>query len=782
MKREIGWLLGISLTVLVVLLVGNNHWHRFARHNDTTGPTSGPDYTATPATWSGRQACVECHAEADSLWQLSDHARAMQEPSPETITADFNQATFTHYGVTSTFSRDGDRYLVNTDGPDGQMTTFDVAYVFGYYPLEQFLIEFPDGRLQALNVCWDSRPLEEGGQRWFHLYPDDPTPATDLFHWTGVLQNWNYMCAECHSTNLRRNYDPVQDTYQTRWFEINVSCEACHGPGSRHILWEKAEAQKLRPANSDGKRGLVVNLKSPDQGIWIFEDGKNTAVRSEPLASRIDGESCAHCHARRSALTEEYEWGKPFADHHRLRLLEENYYHADGQNQDEVYVWGSFLQSKMHAAGVTCSDCHDYHTGKVRGDGHQVCSQCHRAEFYDSPDHHFHQLGKGGDSCLDCHQQSRNLMVVDGRRDHSFRIPRPDLSLELGTPNACSDCHTDQTVQWSQDAIVKWYGPDRLQGPHYAIALHAGRTGSPGALDKLRFLIGADDQPAIARATALSLIPRFALASQVPEVRTALDSDEDLMRAAAVRALESSSPEERLSLGTALLDDEVFDVRLAAARLLARLPADRFDGMETQKARRLWEDHLNEFQERPENMIELAGYFGSQGQWEKAEEYLQRAIALEPRMSGPYLNLAEVKRQLGQPRAAQSVLEEGLEKATEPADLHHSLGLFKVRQGDMAGAVPSLQRAATMHPGIPRYGYVLAVALHDTGQREESLIVLEEVLKEHTWENNCLQAHVMYALESGDPKRALGSAQKLVQLAPQNPQAQQWLATIQAWE
>ncbi|RKZ16526.1 hypothetical protein DRQ50_06005 [bacterium] len=782
-RREVVWFTLACVVVTGVLLVGNNHWGRHVERATTGGQSTGPDYSHVPATWVGRAACAECHAAADTMWTGSDHDLAMQIPGPETVTADFDGATFTHFGVASTFTRRGHKYLVRTDGPDGAPTDFEIAYVFGYEPLEQFLIRFPDGRLQALNVCWDSTPADQGGQRWFHLYPDHETPAHDLFHWTGMLQNWNYMCAECHSTNLRRNYNEQDDTYDTIWSELNVSCEACHGPGSRHITWERAQARGLRPRDESGSRGLVVNLKSPDRGMWAFEPDKNTAVRTEPLASRVEIESCARCHARRAPITLDYDYGRPFLDHYRLILLDENLYAADGQNQDEVYVYGSFLQSKMYAAGVTCSDCHDYHSTGTLGQGNGVCSKCHRAEVYDTPKHHFHQLGKGGDGCSDCHQQARKVMVVDPRRDHSFRIPRPDLSLELGTPNACSDCHTDKTVQWSQDTIVKWYGEDRQQGPHFAVALHAGRTGAPGALDRLRFLIGAPDQPGIAKATALSLVPRFAAASEVPEAIRALGHDDPLVRGAAVRAMASSPAERQLTLVLPLLQDDVRDVRVAAAGMVATLPASLADPTAdpaVARAHDIWRDYLMSNRDRPESQLGLADLHAHQGENSAAEERFRRALVIEPRYSPAYVNFADFLRRTQRPQAAIDVLREGVMTATDPADIHHSLGLLLVSQGDMDGALAELGKAVSQRPEDARFSYVYAVALHDAGQVESSLQVLGDLLTKRPWDRDCLQTLVLYALENDRPELAIDPAERLVKLNPGNAQLQSLLARARA--
>lgn len=782
-KREVRWFVVACCLITGILLVGNNHWGRHVEPDMVGERSAGPDYSHVPATWTGRSACFECHATVDSVWTGSDHDLAMQIPGPTTITADFGDATFTHFGVTTTFFRRDEKYMVRTDGPDGVLTDFEVAYVFGYYPLEQFLIRFPDGRLQALNVCWDSHTAEEGGQRWFHLYPDDETPADDLFHWTGMLQNWNYMCAECHSTNLKRKYDPQQNTYETSWSELDVSCEACHGPGSRHITWERAQARGLRPRDESGARGLVVDLESPDQGLWVFEEGKSTAVRSEPLASRIEVESCARCHARRAQLTSDYEYGQAFNDHYRLILLSDPLYAADGQNQDEDYVYGAFLQSKMYAAGVTCSDCHDSHSTGTLGVGNQVCAKCHRAEVFDTPKHHFHQMGKGGDSCLDCHQQARKVMVVDARRDHSFRIPRPDLSLELGTPNACSDCHDDKPVQWAQDAIVQWYGAERLQGPHYAMALHAGRTGAPMALARLRFLVGSEDYPGIARATALSLMPRYAATSEVPEAVKALGHRDPLIRGAAVRALSSSPPDRQLALALPLVQDEVRDVRIAAAGVVAGLPAavaNAEGNSAVAHAYDVWRAHLQNNLERPETHMELAAFHIVLGETATAEENFRSALALQSYYGPTYVNYADFLRRAGRSAEAIEVLKTGIATATEPADVHHALGLLFVTQKDMSGALVELAAAVDQRPESARYAYVYAIALHDAGQVEECLVVLEDLLTRVPWDRDSLFALVLYAMGQDQADRGREAAQRLVKLEPNNPETSRLLAAVEA--
>ena len=102
------------------------------------------------------------------------------------------------------------RFFVHTRGPGGEMGEFEVAYTFGIEPLQQYLIPFTGGRLQCLTIAWD---VERG--EWFHLYPDQEVPPDDWLHWTRNAQNWNGMCAECHSTNRIKGYDSESQTFST---------------------------------------------------------------------------------------------------------------------------------------------------------------------------------------------------------------------------------------------------------------------------------------------------------------------------------------------------------------------------------------------------------------------------------------------------------------------------------------------------------------------------------------------------------------------------------------
>jgi len=406
----------------------------------------------TPAEFAGSTACNQCHQEEADLWRVSHHAQAMDHATAATVLGDFSDVEFQQFDTTSTFfQRDGGFY-VRTDNADGELQDFPIAYTFGVEPLQQYLIEFPGGRLQTLPIAWDSRASEEGGQRWFHIYPDEPITSEDVLHWTGREQNWNYMCAECHSTELVKNYELSSDSFDTTWFEINVGCEACHGPASNHI----AQAESGAFSSS---HGLLASLDDAGRAVWEMNAETGIAVRSEiRMRTPVQPESCGRCHSRRSVVTTEYEFGKPLLDTHTLSLLDDILYFPDGQIRGEVYVYGSFLQSRMYQAGVSCTDCHEPHSGRLRtgSNPNDICATCHLPTRFADSDHHKHQVESVG--CVDCHMPSRDYMVVDGRRDHSFRIPRPDLTVATDSPNACNGCHTDETADWAAAAAENWFG------------------------------------------------------------------------------------------------------------------------------------------------------------------------------------------------------------------------------------------------------------------------------------------------------------------------------------
>ncbi|HEY5313900.1 MAG TPA: cytochrome c3 family protein, partial [Pirellulales bacterium] len=403
-------------------------------------------------SYVGRQTCARCHANQLRSWAGSDHALAMDLATDKTVEGNFDDQHFTHLGIQNhMFRRDG-KFFITTDGPDGKPATYPIKYTFGVRPLQQYLVDFPRGRVQAWSVAWDTQR-----KRWFDLHPDEKIPPDDWLHWTKAGQNWNYMCAECHSTDLKKNYDLQTDSYHTTFSEISVSCEDCHGPGSLHV--ELAEKRSL---------------------FWDRNYGYGlTKMKGQSNRAQID--ICARCHSRRRVVAGGYEPGDPFLDFYDPELLDGEIYYPDGQIREEDYEYGSFLQSRMYRENVRCTDCHDPHTSRLRAEGNQLCVRCHSAGKFDGPTHHHHNVGSQGARCVECHMPVRKYMIVDPRRDHSIRIPRPDLTRDLGTPNACQACHEKKSPQWAIDTLDQWYGDHWRATTHYGRAIAGGRRGDPHA-------------------------------------------------------------------------------------------------------------------------------------------------------------------------------------------------------------------------------------------------------------------------------------------------------------
>jgi predicted CXXCH cytochrome family protein len=724
----------------------------------------------TSAQFVGSSVCVSCHATEASDWRKSQHHDAMAHASDQSVRGDFNNTKFTYGRVTSTFLKRDGKFFVNTDGRDGKLADFEVKYTFGIYPLQQYLVEFPDGRLQALSIAWDARPKEKGGQRWFHLYPKQRVTYDDELHWTRPAQNWNFMCADCHSTDVRKNYDPATDRFETRWAEISVGCEACHGSGSNHVAW--AESQ-FRPFSKEegnlrthDSKGLTVRLDERRGVVWNLNGATGNAVRSPPRAGEQEIEICAQCHARRGQIAQGYEAGKPFLDYYRPALLTSPLYHADGQQRDEVYTWGSFLQSKMYASGVTCSDCHNPHSGKLRIEGNALCATCHRSTKYDTPAHHHHKNTSAGASCVACHMPTTTYMVIDPRHDHSLRVPRPDLSVKLGTPNACNSCHKNRDARWAAMQVNKWSGRDPQGHQRFAAAFTAADAGTLEAQKQLRAIAGDASQPPLVRATAL--------AQTDGQTKTLVESFRDpnpLVRLGALQSLDAAPPDERVQLAAPLLSDFVRTVRVEAARVLAPVPASQL----SLEQRAAFERAGKEFVEsqrynadRAEARVNLGTFYGNQRDLLKAEAEMKAAIRLEPFFIPAYANLADLYRVRGRDVDGERILREGLKIAPKSAVLRHALGLALVRMKRSDEALGELERAAILEPSNARFVYVYAVGLHSAGKAEAAIARLKKALVVHPSNHDILAALVSFHQARGEMAASKQYAERLAALSQQD--------------
>ena len=697
--------------------------------SDSGPPAAESDTHAQSSEYVGAQACAGCHEEQSRLWAGSHHDLAMQDATADTILGDFSGgefsgSLFTHNDVQTIFSRRGDQFYIETEGADGQRDKFPVRYTFGVYPLQQYLVEMPDSNLQAFSVAWDSRPEPEGGQRWFHLYGDERIDPNDVLHWTRPSQNWATMCADCHSTGFEKTFDLETGLFETSWEEIDVSCEACHGPGSRHVAWVASS----RKTNDPGLRPVLDERRSIS---WVLNEQTGNSRRSEPRITSNEINTCAPCHSRRARIAESPVPGDEFLNGYLPALIQPPLYHVDGQIRDEVYVYGSFLQSRMHGHGVTCSDCHEPHSLTLRAPGSDVCLQCHSAEKFSSAEHHLHQPESEGAQCIGCHMPEATYMQVDPRRDHSFRIPRPDLSVAFGTPNACNSCHADKDAVWALEVLRsnnRYAAKDEM---HWITRFAQIQQSWSPSRELLLGLVADIEVPAIVRATGITQIPMEGDALSLAIVGQRAESSDPMIRWAVARALEIAHPTVAARVGPGLLDDPVKAVRLAAASALAPLSLELLPATAYPKLERALDEYVDAQMvsaERAESHVNIANLQRKLRRLENSEQSYLTAIRLNPDFVPAYVNLADLYRLQEREADGDRVLRQALERRPEQPALHHSLGLSLVRQGRMAEAVTELEIAAESDDATARFVTAYALSIDAQGRSIEAITSLQNAL------------------------------------------------------
>jgi Tfp pilus assembly protein PilF len=708
-----------------------------------------PPHSVTDADFVGREQCKDCHDAAYQQWLGSHHDNAMTEASEETVVGNFDEAEFEHGGITSRFYRENGGFFVYTEGPGGEMGDFEIKYTFGVEPLQQYLVPFPGGRLQALSTAWDSEQ-----QRWFHLYEDEVIPPDDWLHWTRNAQNWNGMCAECHSTNLQKNYDAESRTFDTTWSEVDVSCEACHGPGSRHVEWADIEPMG-RPEIEN--YGLVV--------------------KSSGVDNRQHVEMCAPCHSRRGETGDYDHRQADLMENLQPSLLADGLYHADGQILDEVYVWGSFVQSKMYQNGVRCSDCHEVHSLELHKPGNELCLQCHRADTYDAYEHHFHKKiheGEPSDGalCVKCHMPEQTYMVVDERADHSLRVPRPDLTLEIGVPNACSQsgCHDDKDVQWSADAFTEWYGKARK--PHYGTILAAARAGEPEALDGLVTLIESPLYPAIVRATALNQLQGYPGGEADRLIQRALGDEEALLRHTAVVSLSTGDTGELVNWLAPLLFDPVRVIRMQAASRLAGIDRNRFKPYQLEAFDEALEEYIASTRSNLDfaaSGMNLGNLYAAQGDSTAAEKYYRTALEVDDLFYPAKMNLAVLLSQQGENAETERLLREVLDAYPDQHDAAYSLALLLVGLNRTEEALTYLEQASVGMPQRSRVHYNYGLLLARLGRDVEAEATMHKALVLEPESMDYLYALIDFYFKRGRLIEALDLTERLIAAHPDNP-------------
>lgn len=646
---------------------------------------------AKAETWADERTCQGCHSSVYQQWQTSHHARAMTAPTRAEV--------------------------------DG----LPVRFTLGYEPLQQFLIETRNGRLQAYGKAWDTER-----QEFFHLYPAQADTPDHPLHWQQIAHQANTQCIACHVTNYQQNYDVETDTFRSSWQALGVGCQSCHGPAQQHLDWA-------------AQTPTAVNLPNFGWSLQVFDAEQQLQV-------------CAQCHSRRSEL-------QPFqptvAIHDQLLIspLTAELYEVDGKIKDEVFEYGSFIQSRMHQAGVVCSDCHNPHSAQLQAPGEQVCSQCHATS--EQQQHHFHAADSVGAQCTSCHMPAKVYMGNDWRHDHSFSSPNPAQALALGHSDACLGCHQDDDPSTVIAAFKRWYPKAQPRDGGYAVALFKARNGQDGAAAELLAQLQRDDQPAIRRAALLSELPNYPSTAAQREVAQALQHQDPMVRRAAIEVLPSlfqGSVLERL--WPRLLTDPVRAVRVTALeQLIAQ--GRPLQAQQVEEYEQLQAHHLGTAQAHF-NQAMIASLTNRHDQSLPA---LERALARDPNYLPALVALVQMREQQA-PAEAQQLLRSAQQRLPEAAELTYALALSLVRQGQLPLALTYLKQATEQAPDQSQYAYVYAVALFDSGRRTEALQVLRDALDKSPQQRSLRVALLQY---TQDERERIALLEQLQAMNPNDP-------------
>jgi len=676
------------------------------------------------ANFVGSKACIACHERAYQDWQGSHHDMSMKHVSSQSVLGDFNDTKLASQDNNSessnTFFKKNQQFWVNIQGEDGQFQDYQIKYTLGYEPLQQYMVEFSDGRVQLIPFAWDSRPKTKGGQRWFNLYPD-MTEKHQEFFWTNTGQNWNYMCADCHSTNVDKNYDLNTNSYNTTFSEINVACESCHGAASDHLTWTK-QVNKIK---------TVIDGDDEHQSKGFDRDLSKSVKQWQPSPSsktltphNIEHSQqvlvCAQCHSRRTQISNnDHVKDNAFGERYLLDLVSSSNYHPDGQVYNENFVYGSFLQSKMYKNGVVCSDCHTPHTAQLKLPIETLCLQCHQVDNYATTQHHKHADNSTGAQCVNCHMPETTYMEIDARRDHGFHIPTPNLANQFGTPDTCLSCHEDKDSLWSSSKVNTWYPKSTVKAEKdfvavfSAINLTLNEQQLQGVASELSRISQTTSYANIIRASALAKMASLSNNNTIIAIASAVKNPDENIRLGAIEGAQSMRPAEKWRVLSPLLNDKVLIVRTSAAFALTSLWPNLSVTQHEQLSPALDEYITSQKfnSDRAFSHSNLGIIAAYQGQYDQAIKAFKKGITIEENFAQIYLNLSQVYYQSGNNQKSIQTLQQGVVANPDDASLPYSLGLAYIRSKDKIKAAQALAIATQLDRQNSHYFYVYGLSL-----------------------------------------------------------------------
>ena len=634
----------------------------------------------------GPESCVECHADEVADWESSHHAKANRP-----ISIKFDRAAFTptrrikESGVTYEMAETDGKFELRVIHDDDSITTYDLVGVIGETPLRQYLAQLPGDKFQTISATYDVKE-----DRWYDVYEGQDRLPGEWGHWANQGMNWNANCAYCHTTEFKKNFDFESNSYDSTWTQQGLACAECHTGLEKHVVAAK---------NGDYSAGL----------------SKLSTIQTE--------HNCASCHSRRDQLTADtFLPGDDYHDHFSLSLPDQpNLYHHDGQILDEDFVYGSFQMSRMAHAGVSCKDCHNPHTLKtiLPIENNLLCMRCHSGGVENAPviepiAHSFHSEGSTGNMCVNCHMSKTTYMQLDPRGDHAFLSPDPLLTKELGIPNACNKCHTEESVDWAVEWSEQWYGEKMVNHRQRKRAriIAAAHSFDPSALPKLLELLKDEDLPGW-RAAYTGLLGNYLPNQSVANVLKALLIDANpMVRSRAASTLGSAG---QADAAIETLTDSSRSVRIAAARGIAASQS-----IPDPIAKKDWEEYNAFNTDRPQTLLMLANKANSEDRSADTQKYVERAILMDQLNPEMYHQSAILLSGAGLNQASKKTLYLGWELAPKNPSFPFSLGLLAAEQQDIESAVGFLEETVAIEPSFSRAWYNLSLAYGQLNRPEDA--------------------------------------------------------------
>ncbi len=616
------------------------------------------------STFVGSNQCLRCHSSESELWSDSHHFHSMEPASKESIKATFEEDSLTLDGVHYEFSKDTSGFFVTISEKNSEKKVHKIEYSFGYSPLQQYLVELPNGKLQNLRVSYDTQE-----KKWFHQYPGEVINHDDWLHWNNQSMNWNSMCSDCHSTQVKKNYNPEKETYQSTFSEVNVSCESCHGPASNHL--NEANSGKF-----SSNKGFITRV---DKDNYI-----NT---------------CGRCHSRRSKLKDGHNFKEDYYDQYHLVDLDIEHYQPDGQINEEDFVLGSFLSSKMAHRGITCNDCHKPHSSELKLLENSLCLSCH-ADSYNKPTHHFHQQSSTGSQCINCHMPGKTYMGNDFRRDHSFRVPRPDQSVKYGTTNSCTQCHSEKDNQWAADFLERRNNGNYPK--HFSDLLLYARANHD--INSYLTLISDTSYPIISRATAVGELKNYEVSNWVDQAREISSTNPSpLMRSMVQKAIFNQVTPQTKDIIANGLKDTSRSVRIIAYRNALKLPkAERINLIKSNNSIE-YEDYLRYNADFKEGRNQWAEWFVSHEKNNEAILKYKTSLEIDSNQRDPYINLAILNSQEKNNKQSLGILSLYIKRFPNDDYGYYLLGILNIEEGNHTLGIENLKTAIELNPNDEKY-------------------------------------------------------------------------------